>query len=255
MSRIEKDSGLLLEGDVYFKAEGTSEFVDLGNFTDLSIVSEGSEFIERESHQRDTSGNSLDTVQKKGKAAMSFTFDTFKKLNLAMAVMGVSSDTSQSSTAVVDKNIVITELNRFVELGVRGVDETTVVVKDTSNAVVDASLVSINPRLGFVMVKSGGTVNKGDTVKVSFSTLDKEGYLIKAGAASSYKGEIRVDAKNLATGKDFEVCAGRVTFAADGGINWTDAKSFTAATMKGTAAIMPAEKVPYIIYGEYANES
>ncbi len=253
MSRIEKDDGLLLEGDCYFKASGTSEYVNIGNVTELSIVSDGGESKDRISHERDISGNALNSVVKPGKATISLNFDTFRKINLAMAVMGETSDTAQVSEAVVDQGVVITELNRFMQLGKRNIDEATVVVKDASDVVVDDSLVEVNPRLGFVMVKSGGTVNKGDTVKVSYSTLDKEGYLIKAQSVSSFKGEVKLDLKNLVNNKNFEVHAGNVTLSADGGINWLDTENYNSATMKGTASIMEDEKVPYVVYGEYAD--
>lgn len=252
MSRIEADDGLFLEANVMYKAENTNFYVDIGNVTELTFSTDGAETKDRISRQKGTSGNALDTINIPGKTVFSLTFDTFRKMNLAMAVMGTDVEASQAVETVTDLTFKVTDLDRFIAIGKRNIDVATVVAKTSANAAIDKSLIEVNAKLGLIKIKSGGNVNKGDNIKLTFKTLAREGYLINAATISSFKGELLLDVKNLVNGKEFTVEAGNVTFAAEGGINWVG-EDFGSATLKGTAALMEGKNTPYTIHGEYKN--
>lgn len=259
MSRIEADDGLFLEANVMYKAHDAEFYVDIGNVTELTFSTDGAETKDRISRQKGTSGNALDTINIPGKTVFSLTFDTFRKMNLAMAVMGTDTEANTEPATFTDKAFKVIALDQFIPIGKRNIEPNSVVVKNAAGTVLDSSLVEVYPKLGLIKIRTKNKtetkeskINKGDDVKLSFKTLGKDGYLINAATVSSFKGELLLDVKNLVNGKEFTVEAGNVTFAAEGGINWVG-EDFGSATLKGTAALVEGKNTPYTIHGEYKN--
>lgn len=247
MAEIIKDDGLLVSGKMYVRNRRVSGagFVDVGNVTALKFTSSG-ETKTRESKQKGTYGQVLDSVFIRKGTEVSWSFDTLHRTNMALLLMGeVTVIAPPTARVVANVDYVIAKKGELIQLADTDIDPSTLKIATSDGKELAAADVLSNAALGLAGVASHcATVNDGDTVKVSYSTFARGGYRVDAQTVNDFDFEIKVDGYNHASGKDIVLAIPSAVVAADSAIDWLSG-DFATGECKGNLVTVDGNKSPY----------
>ncbi len=210
--------GKKYSGDLYARKWGTDDgFEKIGNATELTTSKE-SESNQLTSTGRGEYGEVLESESVPGATEISIKFNTFDKHALARVMMGEAVDLSTTPIAFTDEPLTV-GLN-WLKLAYRDIDETTLVLTDDADAVIDATTYEVNPRLGLVRFKDTATVTAGADITYSGSTKGSAGYQIDANTLTSLPLEMYLDGKDRISGQDGILDMYHSDLSSDSDINW-----------------------------------
>ncbi len=221
--------GKRYSGNVFARRWGTSDgFYEIGNIDELTISQEV-ETKELISTGRDDYGQAKESQSIPKPPQIKIGQNTFDREAMSRVLMGEAVDLDTTVKTVTDRKVGY--VHGLIELADIDIDEQTVVVKK-GTTVIDTKKVKVSPRLGMIEV-SDSSLNVGDELKVSYKTTGRGGYSVDANTLQSYELEVRIDGKDLVTGKDGILEIPHAVMSSDGAINFFDTDWWKAG-MSGT---------------------
>ena len=248
-----QDDGLLLSGSLYLRNRriAGAPFVQIGNVTDLKFESQ-TETKKRESRQKNQFGQILDSVTMSQGTEVSWTFDTFDRDNMVIALSGSLNELPNKTASEDDVSYTVAELGQMIQLAHEDIDSTTFKVKNKDDEEVADGYIELSPILGlFAIAADCPNVKKGEAVKVSFNTRARTGYEVLAATVTDFDFELKLDGYNHASDKDCVLHCSSVKVAADGAIEWLNG-DFANTSVKGDVVTVNGNKHAYS-YREYDN--
>lgn len=248
---LRNDDGLLLSGSLFLRNRRIADapFVEVGNVTSLQFEPE-SETKTRESRQKGTLGQILDSVVLSKGVSISWQFDTFNRENMAFALSGDSVTVTGAVTPVPEAEYTVAKLGAIVALPHSDIDPATLVVKNKRGEQLADGLFELNPTLGFLTIHpeadNGGTgaVKAGEKIKVAYSTKGNAGFEVLAQTVTDYDFEMRLNGYNHASDKECVLEVPSVKVAADGAIDWMSGE-FAKTGAKGKVVTVNGNKYSY----------
>lgn len=210
--------GKKYSGDLYARKHGTDDgFEKIGNVTELTTTKE-SENSQLTSTGRGEYGEVLESESVAGATNVAIKFNTFDKYAMARVMMGEAVDLSTTPIPFTDMSLTV-GLN-WLQLAMRDIDETTLVLTDDADAVIDATTYEVNPRLGLVRFKDTATVTAGSTITYSGTTKGSAGYQIDANTLTSLPLEMYLDGQDRISGQNGILDMYHGDLSSDSDINW-----------------------------------
>lgn len=241
-----QDDGLLLSGSLWLRNRRVagSGFVQVGNVTDLKFET-SSETKKRESRQKNQLGQILDSVVINQGTSVSWTFDTFNRDNMAIALSGEVVEIKTATATETDVSYTVTKKGEAIALSHDDINPTTLVVKNKDDQEVADGFIELSPVLGLLTIAADcPNVKDGEVVKVSYSKRARTGYEVKANTVADFDFELKLDGYNHASNKDCSVHCDSVKVAADGAIDWLKG-DFASTSVKGDVVTVNGNKYAY----------
>lgn len=251
---LKTDDGLLLSGNLWARNRRISgaPFYQIGNVTDLKFDTK-TDTKKRESHQKKSLGQNLDSVPIPSGTEVSWTFDTFNRNNMALALSGEVKELANKVASEADVSYTVVKKGSAITLNHEDIDPATLKVKNKDNEEVADGFIECSPVLGLLTIAEDcPNVADNETVKVTFSTRGRGGYEVAASTVNDFDLELKLDGYNHANDKDCALLVPNVKVAADGAIEWLKG-DFASVSAKGDVVTVNGNKHPYL-YREYDNE-
>lgn len=244
-----KDVGFIGEGTLYIRRTDRPDlgFVEMGNATEFSVSAQA-ESKDRISHMYGSSGTNLNTVYLRRSGELRIVLDSCNAENLAMAFMGALEKKQMTSETVSDE-LVDVDIDRYLQLKHRYLQDTGIVVKKQNDDTITAEHYEIHHRLGMILIKATAGVAKGDKIKVSYKTADWNEWVINAQTDSSIKCELKLDGRNLVDNSDVLVEVHQATLSPDGAFNFLT-EDFNTIEMSGRAELPAGAQSPYTVHAK-----
>lgn len=243
---MKQDDGLLLSGSLYLRnrRQVDSVFMPIGNVTDLKFESK-TETKKRESRQKNQLGQVLDSVTMSQGTAVSWTFDTFNRDNLAFALSGEIKEIPNKVATETEIVYPVVKRGLPIQLNHEDIDASTLNVQTEDGETIAEGLIELNSLLGLLTIDEAcDLIDDGDNIKVSYSTRARSGYEIQASTVSDFDFELKLDGYNHASGKDCVLHCASVKVAADGAIEWLKG-DFASTSAKGDVVTVNGNKHAY----------
>ncbi|QMT33451.1 hypothetical protein LNQ82_02780 [Conchiformibius steedae DSM 2580] len=247
----DNDNGFLVEGTVYARNRriAGSPRLEMGNTTSLKLKAK-SETKKRISRKKGSAGKALDSVTIADATEIAMTLDTFNKTTLAMILMGETVMLDTAANKVTDEIVRVTEKGIMLDLANKNIDPATVKVKNTGNHAVAATDIEVNANMGWITVKADcANVNKGEDIKVTYSTRAGGGIRIAAETLADFDLELWVDGFNHASQKQFSLHIPSAVLKSGSELDWL-ADDFNKADFDGTVVLADGNNAPYF-YEEF----
>ncbi len=209
------DKGMIGAGDLMVKLldQAGAQWRPIGNATVFTVQPQVEKF-ERKSFQRDTAGQTLETIHRNNGVDVKISVDTFGRKNLALALAGNDSALTQTQATDATIELVLPHdqwvaVGKFHISGVSLASGVTTYVENTDYLV--------KSEAGMVMALSGGAITDGATVTVTYDApallAADGGYVVDGGARPDILLGLRLDGYNQASGNSelTEVWRVRVT--------------------------------------------
>lgn len=210
--------GKKYSGNLYARKWNTLDgFFKIGNVTELSTKKE-SDTDELTSTGRDDYGEAIEIETVPGATEMTLKFNTFDKTALARVLMGEAVDLSTTPVAFVDQPLIVGM--GHLKLAYADIDESTLVLTDSTSVVIDPDTYTVNPRLGMITFNSDSALLPGAAITYSGSTKGSAGYQIDANTLNSLPLELYLDGRDRISGKDGTLTVPHAVLASDGDLNW-----------------------------------
>lgn len=210
--------GKKYSGDLYARKHGTMDgFILVGNVTELS-TSKDSDSDQLTSTGRGEYGEVIENESIPGATELAIKFNTFDKTAMARVMMGEAIDLSTTPVAFTDESLTV-GLN-WLKLAHRDIDESQLVLTDSTDIVIDASTYKVNPRLGMIQFTADSTLEPGAVITYSGSTVGSAGYQIDANTLTSLPLEMYLDGKDRISGQDGILDMPHADLSSDSDINW-----------------------------------
>lgn len=210
--------GKKYSGDLFARKWGTADgFIMVGNVTELSTSKE-SDSDQLTSTGRGEYGEVIENETIPGATELAIKFNTFDKYAMARVMMGEAVDLSTTPISFTDEPLVV-GMN-WLKLAYRDIDETTLVLTDDADAVIDTSTYEVNPRLGMVRFNDTSELAPGATITYSGSTVGSAGYQIDANTLTSLPLEMYLDGRDRISGQDGILDLPHGDLSSDSDINW-----------------------------------
>lgn len=210
--------GKKYSGNLYARKWNTPDgFFKIGNVTELSTKKE-SDTDELTSTGRDDYGEAIEIETVPGATEMTLKFNTFDKTALARVLMGEAVDLSTTPVAFTDQPLIVGM--GHLKLAYADIDESTLVLTDSTSVVIDPDTYTVNARLGMVTFNSDSALLPGAAITYSGSTKGSAGYQIDANTLNSLPLELYLDGRDRISGKDGTLTVPHAVLASDGDLNW-----------------------------------
>lgn len=210
--------GKKYSGDLYAKKYGSDDgFVKMGNVSELTTKQEVETKTLKSTGKHDF-GQAIDAEVSPQPIEVGLKFNTFDKHALARALMGEAVDVNQNVQTLTDVAAVVA--NGWVKLSHENIDPKNFVVKNKTQAVVNAEHYELNTDIGMILFKDGSGVKAGEAFSYSGKTLAKTGYSIDASTLQAIELELYLDGKDRITGKNGMLVVPHVKLSSDGNIDW-----------------------------------
>ena len=194
--------GLMLAGDArlgFYNDAGAflGYMKDPINMTELTLTPGEGEQQDRISKMRDSRGQALDSRVIPGPWTGTFTTDTISSEILEGLFLGVKTDITVASGAIAAEEIVARTGN-WVPTSQVGFDAGSVSVTTAADAAltVDTDYL-VDHRNGAILAIAGGSINDGDTIKVTATYGSRAGFNINAAQSEGLTVALLLDGRNL----------------------------------------------------------
>ena len=214
----------------------------MGNATKFAIT-EGGEIKERKSRMRDTYGQVLDSVPVKEAAKIAVTVDDLKVENLALALLGDTSDISVSAGSVTDEAMTARH-DKYVALAHRDISSVVVTDSGGSTTYVANTDYVVHQRLGMIKALSTGSITDGQSLLVDYSYGALSGTKIEGSARPIIKGALKLDGENQVTEKDCIVDVWEAVLQPAAEVDFL-AEEFNSLELEGTLNTPTGRSDPY----------
>lgn len=196
------DKGMIGSGDLMAQRLDIAgaQWRPIGNATIFSLQPQVEKF-ERKSYQRDTAGQTIETINRINGVEVKITVDTFGRQNLALALAG--DDVALTQTVGADLTATIKmPLGEWVALGKFKVSNVELKVGGTTY--VQGTDYLIKPEAGMVLALAGGAIADKSDVSATFDCAailaGAGGYVVDGGRRADILLGLRLDGYNEASG-------------------------------------------------------
>lgn len=235
-------SGFLGSGDLRFnrKVDGAYQgWLSFGNAIKFEIK-ENAEIKTRTSKQKDTYGQTLDSVPIKGDAEISITLDDIDKDNLALAFLGTVSNVAVTG-ATVTAEPHVAKLGASIRTVQRKIS--TVVVKDVTGVttyVLDTDYIIENVTMGLIKIIDGGGISQEDVLHIDYTYGSITGSKVEGGTDASIRVALMLDGENFADQSPVLVDVWEAELSPQSGVDFLD-DEYATLELKGTLTT-PSDK-------------
>lgn len=209
------DKGMLGAGDLLVKRLDLpgSQWRPIGNATVFSLQPQVEKF-ERKSFQRDTAGQTIETINRINGVEVKITVDTFGRQNLALALAGEDAALTQTASADLSETLTLPH-GEWVALGKYKVSNLKLASGATTY--VEETDYLLKPEAGMVLALATGAIPDAGSVTAAYDcagiTAADGGYVVDGGKRADILLGLRLDGYNEASGNSelTEVWRVRVT--------------------------------------------
>ena len=207
-----------------------------GSTADFKLTPENEE-KELLSQGRDNYGESLATVMIPGKTKVSLTLQTPSSESFAMAVLGSTSDASQSAATVTDEAVPVIS-GYYVDLANKQVSSVTVYdsAGTSGTKYTENTDYVIDERSGMLKAVAGGNIADGATVYVNYTAAAVTGTIISPNSDPTARFKIKLAGKNFVDDKQIEVTCKKVALALTSDLNF-GGSNFLTLELAGTCEL------------------
>lgn len=164
---------------------------------------------------------------------------------LVMAFLGTSAALSQVSGSLTAKEVTISKVGRWHELGVKNLEQLQAVTdEDGTDTFVEGTDYELNRPLGWIRALEGGDIAAADTIKVTGSYKAATGTVIKGSTRTEVRARIVFDGINQADGSQCTVDVFEAILAADSAFDFL-ADDFGNVTLTGRLKTPAGKDSPY----------
>lgn len=213
-----KHQGRKYSGTLYGRKFGSSDgFQKLGNVSSLTTSREV-ETDTLQSTAREDYGEAISAEVKPGATEVKISFNSFDREGYARALMGEALDLGGSPNTVVDAPYQVAD--GWLKLADKDIDESTLLIVDSSATEVDASTYTLNAKLGMVQFNDTSTLTVGEAITVSYVQKGTAGYYIDANTLDKQDLELLLDGRDRISGAEGELSIPHAVISADGDQDW-----------------------------------
>lgn len=166
---------------------------------------------------------------------------------LVMAFLGTSAALAQASGSLTNKTVTVARLGRWLDLGVKNLEDLQAVTVGTGTPVVTEGVdYEFNRPLGWIRPLEGGAIEVGAQIKVSGSYKAATGMVIKGSTRTEVRARIVFDGINQADGTQCTVDVYEAVLAADSAFDFL-ADDFGNVTLTGRLKTPTGKTEPYTV--------
>lgn len=164
---------------------------------------------------------------------------------LVMAFLGTSSDMNQPAGDLTAKQVTVARLGRWLELGVKNMDDLQVVTDEAGTKTYDEGVdYELNRPLGFVRALTGGAVAVNSKLKVTGGYKAATGMVIHGSTRTEVRARIVFDGVNQADSNQCTVEIHEAILAADSSFDFL-ADDFGNVTLTGRLKTPQGKTSPF----------
>lgn len=248
-------AGLIAEGTLFLnrKVNGVAQgIVEVPGVTRFSIQP-SSERLENRSKDKGKYGQVTDTVVLPNPTELGVTISEVDGESLAIALMGDLSLIDRASGSVTDEAITAAS-GHFVKLANKNLTAESVVVTSDDDVTTyeEGADYEVNYSLGMIMVLASGDIADGDALIVDYDHGAVTGSRINGSTRPEVRGELILDGRNLADGKELSITVDEAVLAAESEVDFMS-DEFVSLEMAGTMNTLSGKDQPYVV--EYGLET
>jgi len=236
-------SGFIGSGQIYGErtVDGVSEgLVPLGNAVKLEIK-ENSETKTRISKSNEDYGSALDTVVIKRPADVMLTLDDLQRDNLALIFMGDLTQGGHSAGTVTGESHVVGNVGSLIALNQGEISAVAIagLTEGTDFAIEDASA-------GFIKILAGGSVTKGDTLSIDYTSAAVTSDKVSGGLAPNVTMRLIMIGENLVDESAVRVNIPKAVMTPQTGVDFLS-EDFTQLELQGIANVAVKGNAAYTV--------
>lgn len=236
-------AGFLGKGEVYIDRDLQGQYLPIGNAVKFAIAETEADVKERISRRVDTYGQALDRVALPKPAKITIELNEIDAKNLAVALRGTIEEVTDNGSVTGED--VTAALDAYVKLAHDGIDESTVVVTDSTGATTYTKDVDYEIRgsVGLLKALSGGAITDGQALKVDYQ-YNETCKKILGSKKTEIEGALILEGVNMANSKACRVYVWQARLMPTSEVDFLS-EDFTSITLEGTL-LTPANKTePY----------
>lgn len=164
---------------------------------------------------------------------------------LVMAFLGTSAALAQASGSLTAKEVTISKVGRWHELGVKNLEQLQAVTDEVGTGTfVEGTDYELNRPLGWIRALEGGDITAADKIKVTGSYKAATGTVIKGSTSTEVRARIVFDGINQADGSQCTVDVFEAILAADSAFDFL-ADDFGNVSLTGRLKTPEGKDAPY----------
>lgn len=243
-----ESTSLLVAGDLYMdrlSSDGSSNgFLPVSNATQMALQQE-IEFQDNVSRRKDTRGQLLASVGIPQPGEISLSLNEINRDNLAMALLGESSDIDEGAETFTDEAVTLKAYN-WTEIGIRNLKEEGLTVNMDATELTRGVDYEINFRLGMIRGLPGSEelTGEGDAVTVSGESNALTGSLIRGAVQPSIRARLKLDGRNMVNDRPVIVTVDEAILRPTEAIDFLS-EEFVSVPMAGRMRTLPGKDSPF----------
>lgn len=242
-------AGLLAEGTMYLNREidGVPQgLVKMPGVATFSITNT-SDIKEQVSKDKDQYGQITAAIAIPSPSELNIVIANFDRKSLAMGLMGDDIDLTVGAGTSTDESVVA-KLGVFIDLAAKNITAESVVVTDDpmTQTYVEGVDYEVNYAIGMIKAVAGGAIAADQGLLVDYSNNAIDGFTVNGSTRPQVQGEVRLDGRNLSTGKDMIITIDRALLVSDGEIDFMS-DEFVEIGMTGRMETLLGKAQPYTV--------
>jgi len=242
-------SGLILAGNVildrYVDGSRSNVFIGPINVPNLTVSVGDANRLQRKSYLRDSYQQNLDSVVIPGSPSITLTTDEMSASVMAYALLGSVESVSQTAGDVTDEAVTASQLDVWIKLASHAISSVVVQdATDTTTYVLDTDY-TLDLDSGLIKFLSTGSINAADVLHVDYTKAATTSSRVNANQETDITAYIRLDGKNLATGKRCRAIFKKAVLAPSGEIPLIGGDDFASFELSGDLVTPDGETVAY----------
>jgi hypothetical protein len=185
-----------------------------------------------------------------GATLLSLTINEVDGPALGMALMGEVNTLNVAGGTVTDENVTA-KLGVFVDLAQRNLTGASVVVQDDTDTTtyIEGTDYEINYALGWIQALPGGAISADQVLHVDYAHGAISGQTIDGSTLTEIRGELVLDGRNLADGKELVIKVDEAILASDSEVDFMS-DDFVELELSGNMKTLAGKTKPYTVdYG------
>lgn len=242
--------GFLGAGDLYIARYNptTNTFDDfVGPLEGTKFeIKPNTEIKELSSRGRSTYGQVIESVPLNQPADFTVDMPEVNKSTLLLALMGTESVINQTAGTITAQELAVTSKDAWLSVGKENLLTLTVKNEAGTTTYVAGTDYELNKRLGWIKIKGGSAIAKGDKLNLDGTYGDVTGAMISGATQSQIRAKFRLDGVNQADRLPVIVDVHEAVIAADSAFDFL-ADDFATLTLTGRLKTPAGKAEPFTV--------